>query len=78
MLRTTLLAVFLTLISQPSSAQNDPCIDQVLKQPGIWKQNKNPESTAPADLAIEKRFTNAVHEMVHTHYNPVEIGRAHV
>jgi len=69
-MRTTILALLL-LSALGTYAQNDPCVDMLLKQPGTWKQDKNPESTAPADLAMEKRITNAVHDMAHTQYSPM-------
>ena len=72
MLRTTLFATFI-LISLSTIAQNDPCLDLLLKQPGTWKQSKNPESTAPADLAVEKKSTTAIHDMIRSRFNPVAL-----
>lgn len=61
------------LIVTGSQAQSDPCTEQILKQPGTWKQNKNPETTAPADLAVEKRSTRMIHDMLRARYTPVAL-----
>lgn len=68
--KITAFAFFL-FISLHTQAQTDPCLEQLLQQPGTWKQNKNPESTAPADLAVEKRSTRTVHDMLRVRYSPM-------
>jgi hypothetical protein len=65
------LIVTLLLCYTVPQAQEDPCLVQLLKKPGTWIPHKNPESSAPADLAIEKKFTASVHDMIRAGYTPM-------
>jgi hypothetical protein len=64
-------AIFVIMMSAFSAlAQSDPCLDKILNTPGKWGKISNTDRAIPAELAIQKKFTNAVNTSLEKNYRP--------
>lgn len=70
----TTLLVFTSICA---SAQDDDCLDRQLSKAGKWTKLKETVKSAPADLAIQRRFYNALHNPLQAGYQPKGVDAAY-
>lgn len=63
-----LLIVLLTYFS--TFAQDDPCLENIMKQKGSWKQFNTPQNSGPSEVPLQKKMMFACHEMIKGRYLP--------
>jgi hypothetical protein len=62
--------VALGLIATRMVAQEDPCQQKLMSKEGNWAQVSRTERAAPADLAIQKKFTASTETLLRSRYKP--------
>ena len=69
--------ILLLLSTGIIKAQENDCIDRQLKKLGNWTKLKETVKSAPADLAIQRRFFNALHNPLQAAYQPKGLDAAY-
>lgn len=66
------LAAFSVIVMSAFNAlaQSDQCLEKILNTPGKWGPISNTDRVIPAELAIQKKFTNAVNASLEKNYRP--------
>jgi hypothetical protein len=65
------------LIVLNATAQDNDCVDRQLAKAGKWTKLKETVKSAPADLAIQRRFFNALHSPLQAAYQPKGLDAAY-
>lgn len=65
------------LIVLHAAAQDNDCVDRQLTKAGKWTKLKETVKSAPADLAIQRRFFNALHNPLQAAYQPKGLDAAY-
>lgn len=72
----TLLLIF--AISQTFAQSDADCIAKILAKKGRWEQIKNAPHIAGADLAMQRKFLEAVHDMMQKRYVAMGVNLSYV
>gem|GEM_PF-1013073 len=68
---------FLVLTFFAAGQDNDDCLKRQLAKAGKWTKLPQTVKSAPADLAIQRRFYNAVHNPLQAAYQPKGLDAAY-
>ncbi|RYY50378.1 MAG: hypothetical protein EOO06_03960 [Chitinophagaceae bacterium] len=68
------LLLFATAIT---NAQDNDCVSRQMAKAGKWTKLKETVKAAPADLAVQRRFYNAVHDPLQVAYQPRGLDAAY-
>jgi hypothetical protein len=72
-----IMILVLSVNSFFANAQDDDCLDRQLAKAGKWTKLPETVKSAPGDLAIQRRFYNAVHNPLQAAYQPKGLDAAY-
>jgi hypothetical protein len=72
-----IITSLLLLIVLHATAQDNNCVDRQLAKAGKWTKLKETVKSSPADLAIQRRFYNALHNPLQAAYQPKGLDAAY-
>jgi hypothetical protein len=71
------MIIFFLLLTASVKAQDNDCLDRQLAKAGSWKKLPETVKSSPADLAIQRRFYNALHNSLQSAYQPRGLDAAY-
>ncbi len=77
-MKKTLTLLFLFFISQTFAQSDADCIARILGKKGRWEQIKNAPHISGADLAMQRKFLEAVHNMLQQRYMAMGVNVQYV
>jgi hypothetical protein len=72
-----IVMLVLSATSLFANAQDDDCLDRQLAKAGKWTKLSETVKSAPGDLAIQRRFYNAMHNPLQAAYQPKGLDAAY-